>query len=369
MGSIVKTTRIAKATGKPVNVYRAYVRREGFASRSKVCKTEREAKEWLRNNDAESALRKNVSRETLAALIEDFVEAPPIKGTKYWMPSHLDFWREQLGAIKVAEITRGDINRGKARLQAKPAMRSTPIGPIPTSKKLTPATINRYLASLASVLNYAIEHEIIEVHPMKGGKVKHLTESGGRTRILSGEEEERLLDAARDSSWPMLHLFVRICLTTAARRGEVLKLRWKDIRLDDSIAVLAKTKNGRSRALPLVSDVKAALASAAKVKPLQSDFVFFDPRDPSKPKTIDTAWKACREAAGLLNDRDDPLDRVVLHTTRHTGVTKMLKGGANLAQAATVSGHQTLAMLKRYEHLAASDSVELAERLLSGNKP
>src|SRR5947208_2969113 len=105
MGSIVKTTRIAKATGKPVTVFRAHVRREGFASRSKVCATEREAKEWLRNNDAEAALRKKVSRETLAALIDDFAEAPPIRGTKYWAPSHLDFWREELGDMKVAEIT------------------------------------------------------------------------------------------------------------------------------------------------------------------------------------------------------------------------------------------------------------------------
>ena len=82
---------------------------------------------------------------------------------------------------------------------------------------------------------------------------------------------------------------------------------------------------------------------------------------------VDTVWKACRQAGGLLNDRDDPLDRVYLHSTRHTAVPRMLKGGANLAQAAIVSGHQTLAMLKRYEHLAASDAVGLAERHLSGN--
>ena len=75
-------------------------------------------------------------------------------------------------------------------------------------------------------------------------------------------------------------------------------------------------------------------------------------------------WTKCRADAGLLNDREDPLDRVVLHSTRHTAVTRMLKGGANLAQAAVVSGHQTLAMLKRYEHLAAADAVDLAEKHL-----
>jgi integrase len=97
-------------------------------------------------------------------------------------------------------------------------------------------------------------------------------------------------------------------------------------------------------------------------------YVFFNPRRPSEPMNIDTAWKACRKAAGLLNDRDDPLDRVYLHSTRHTAVTRMLKGGANLAQAAVVSGHQTLAMLKRYEHLAATDPVDLAEKHLAGTR-
>lgn len=368
MGSIVKTTRIAKATGKPVTVYRAHVRREGFASRSKVCKTEREAKEWLRNNDATAALRKKVSRETLSALIDVFVEAPPDRGWKYWEPSHMDFWREELGDKKVAEIAKGDINRCKAKLQVKRAMHSTPSGPLTTDRRLAPASINRYLASLASVFNYAVKNEIIETHPMKGGKVTMLDEPDGRTRILTAEEETRLLEAARASAWPMLYLFIRLCLTSAARKSEVVNLQWKDVRLDESVAILTKTKNGRPRALPLVSDVRAALAEAKKVRPLSSDYVFFDPRRPSRPKSVYYSWKECRKAAGMHQDRDDPLDRVYLHSTRHTAVTRMLKGGANLAQAAAVSGHQTLAMLKRYEHLAAADSVALAERLLSGNE-
>lgn len=368
MGSIVKSIRVAKATGKPVIVYRAHVRREGYASTSKVCKTLGEAKEWLRNNDADAALKKKTSRQTLAAVLDDFVEAPPMKGTRYWASSHLDFWRAELGDMKVAEISESDITRCQERLQVKKAMRSAPGGPQVTDRLLTPATINRYLTSLASVFNYCMKHKLISVHPMKGGKVEHLKESGGRTRILNAEEEAKLLEAARASSWPMLALFVRMALTSAARKGEILNLRWRDIRFDESVAILGKTKNGRPRALPLVSDVKAALIEAMKVRPLSSDYVFFDERDPSKPKNINAPWRACRKAAGLLNDRDDPMDRVYLHSTRHTAVTRLLRGGANLAQAAAVSGHQTLAMLKRYEHLAAADSVELAERLLSGNK-
>lgn len=367
MGSITKMQRVDKKTGKVTTLHRAFVRRVGFASKSKVCKTEREAKEWLRNNDADASLKRPSSGKTLAAVIEDFVVAPPGKGTKYWAASHLDFWRVHLGGMQIDEISRGDINAAKAKLQNKPALRSVPGGSKPTGARLTPASVNRYLASLSSVFNYALDREIITAHPMKGGKVRKLQESAGRTRILTAEEETKLLDAAGASAWPMLWLFVRMCLTTAARRSEVLNLQWKDVHLADSIAVLGKTKNGRPRAMPLVSDVKVALEAAKKVQPLHSGFVFFNPRNPAKPMNPDTVWRKCRQDAGLLADREDPLERVVLHTTRHTGVTKMLKGGANLAQAAVVSGHQTLAMLKRYEHLAASDAVELAERLLSGD--
>jgi integrase len=165
-----------------------------------------------------------------------------------------------------------------------------------------------------------------------------------------------------------MYLFVKMAMTTGARKSEILRMKWQQIKLDQSIAVLGKTKNGRPRALPLIAEVRELLAEAEKGKPLKGDYVFFDPRKPDKSKNIDAVWKKCRAHAGLLNDREDPLDRVVLHSTRHTAVTKLLRGGANLAQAAAVSGHQTLAMLKRYEHLAAGDSVELAEKLLSGKK-
>jgi len=323
MGSITKTQRVEKRTGKTITVFRAYVRREGFASKSKVCATLRDAKEWLRNNDGDEAQERATSGVTVKALVPMLVEAPPSRGSKYWTAGHLDFWAQQIGHLKAAEVSRGDINAAKAVLQTKMAMRSTPGGAQVTERTITPATVNRYLASLSSLFNWALENEIIDAHPMKGGKVKKLTESGGRTRILTADEEARLMSEAQRSRWPMLPLFIRLCLTTASRRSEVLNLKWQAVQLDDHIAVLGKTKNGRPRAMPLVADVRQSLAEAKKVRPLHSDFVFFNPRRPSEAFNVDTVWTECRKAAGLLNDRDDPLDRVVLHSTRHTAVNTL----------------------------------------------
>ncbi len=369
MGSIVESKKVGK-DGKAVTIYRAHIRRTGFKSQSKSFRTKTEAKEWLRNNEATVLLEKKSkgAGTTFSKLAELFAAAPPMKGTRYWDAGHLDFWIEQFGPLRLNEVTHGEINAAVAVLQTRPAMRATSSGPKPTGKLLSPATVNRHLATLSAVMNFALKRGMIEAHPMKAGKVEKLTEGNGRKRVLTDEEVTRLLAAAEGSRWPMMPLFLRMLLTTAARKSEVLNLKWQHVNLAESVAILHETKNGRARALPLVSDVRAALEQASKVRPINSDYVFFDPKHPAQPKNVDTIWRFVRQRAGLLKDRDDPLDQVVLHTTRHSAITKMLKGGANLTQAAVVSGHQTLAMLKRYEHLAAQDSVELAERLLGGGK-
>lgn len=369
MGSIVESKKIGK-DGKAVTIYRAHIRRTGFKSQSKSFRTKTEAKEWLRNNEATVLLEKKSkgSGTTFAKLAELFAATPSMKGTRYWDAGHLDFWIERFGRMRLDAVTHGEINKAVAVLQLRPAMRATSSGPKPTGKLLSPATINRHLATLSAVMNFALKRGIIDAHPMKAGKVEKLTEGNGRKRVLTDDEITSLMKSAGESTWPMMPLFLRMLLTTAARKSEVLNLKWHDVNLSESVAILPKTKNGSSRALPLVSDVRAALEQASKVRPINSDYVFFDPKHPARPKNVDTIWRFVRQRAGLLKDRDDPLDQVVLHTTRHSAITKMLKGGANLTQAAVVSGHQTLAMLKRYEHLAAQDSVELAERLLGGGK-
>lgn len=376
MGSIsptVESEKSLKKAGKAVESYRAFIRRKldngKTVSESKSFPTRAEAKAWLRNTETDTNLSKltTATGKSLKDIVELFVKAPPIRGTKYWVPAHLDFWIGEFGSKKIGSITRGDINAGIEVLQNKNAFRTSPAGMLELEEKITPATVNRYMASLSSVFNFALARNIIDIHPMKSGNVKKLTESKGRTRILTEVEAEKLMAAAKESSWPLMYLYMRLLITTASRKGEVLKLTWDNTRLDQSIAIVHDTKNGDSRALPLVDDVREELlrleqAGAREISPI----IFYDPRHPARAKNVRELWKSVRKKAGLENDREDKYDRVVMHTTRHTAVTKMIRGGANLAQAAKVSGHKTLSMLKKYEHLDAKDSVDLAQRLLGG---
>lgn len=366
MGSIVKESLVRG--GKQATRYRAHVRRTGFKSQSKCFDSLASAKAWLRNaeSDYEQKVAAGGGVYLFSTVCNSFVKAPSRRGTKYWSDSHLAYWKEIFGSQDIKAIMRADINIALADLQVKKAERRTIDGETKTTDKtISSSTVNRYLATLSSIFNFALDTGLIDRHPMKGGQVRKLTENEGRRRILTAEEESRLIAEAERSSWPQMALFLRLALTTGARKSELIRLRWCDIDLERRIAVLPKTKNGEQRTLPLVVSVRDAMAGASKVRPLTGEFVFFDPKQPEQPKKIDTIWRNIRKRAGLEADRDDPLDRVVLHTARHTAATKLVAGGANVVQAAKVTGHKTVSMLKRYSHLTTDDILDLADRLLA----
>ena len=365
MGSIVKEK--VRRGGKEVFRYRAYVRRTGFKSQSKCFETQSEARAWLRNAESDASQKSEQQEKAypFSGVVETFVATPPRRGTKFWIPAHLEYWNGQFGTRDIRTLTRADVNIAVAHLQAKKVARGTFSGEVKRDgKTISGATVNRYLASLSALFNFAVDAGLVELHPIKGGQVRKLSEGSGRRRILTEEEEKRLLAEAEKSSWPAMALFLRLALTTGARKSEIRGLRWADVDLERRVAVLPKTKNGEARALPLVISVRDELMAIKQKQGEVSDLVFFDPKDPSKPKNVDTIWRHVRRRAGLESDRDDPLERIVLHSTRHTAATKLIRGGANLIQAAAVTGHKTVGMLKKYTHLGADDVVSLADRLL-----
>ena len=60
---------------------------------------------------------------------------------------------------------------------------------------------------------------------------------------MSPDEYERLLKAARVSNWKKLHVLIKMAVTTGARKGALLGLRWRDIDLANKRAFVERTKN------------------------------------------------------------------------------------------------------------------------------
>lgn len=274
----------------------------------------------------------------------------------------LTCWVAQLGDVALQDLTDDHVHAALEALATRNARyysgKDEAGRPVLNAKRklLAPATVNRYLAALSAVLTWSAKKRIPPkgwVHPCRS--VERRPERNERTRFLSDDERERLLQACRASRWPRLYVLVLMALTTGARRGELLGLTWADVDLARCEATLTRTKNGSARVLPLVPAVvdelkRFAAGPAAKV--------FASPRCATRTYTFEPRFAEALKAAKV---RD-----FTFHSLRHSCASLLAKNGATLLEIADVLGHRQLQMTKRYSHLATGHKAELVNRVLGG---
>lgn len=201
-----------------------------------------------------------------------------------------------------------------------------------------PATANRYLAILRSILNTAKrEWGALAVVPA----IKLLPLNNKRYRFLSQEEEARLLPVCS----PHLRDLVIFLLDTGARKSEALGLTWDDVDLDRKprpIVRFMDTKNNQPRSVPLTNRVEALLRGLrGDGKPARRWVFTYDGTRWRQPHGT---WKTACKNAGLSD--------VVMHDLRHTFASRLVMRGVPLMHVSKLLGHADIRMTMRYAHLA-----------------
>jgi integrase len=332
----VATIETRKREGK--TVYRVKVRLRGYPPADATFDRVTHAKRWAA--ETETAIRAGrwfqhveAKRNTLADLIRRYrtehLPTADLRNT-HDRTEYLKFWESELGALTLAEVTPAKIVEVRNKLSNGITRRNN---------KLTPASVNRYLSALRHCLNIGVrDFELLDDNPMR--KVEQLTEPRGRVRFLSVPERETLLRECKAHS-DALHLIVVVALSTGARRGEVLGLRWPDVDMQRCMLTFYETKNGDRRSVPLVSFAAERMREHAKVRQIGSDLVF--PGNNGKPLEIGKMFAEALDRAGIADFH--------FHDLRHTAASALAMNGATLAEIAEVLGHKTLQMVKRYAHL------------------
>jgi integrase len=196
------------------------------------------------------------------------------------------------------------------------------------------------------------EWQWCEDNPVR--KVSKLKEPRGRVRFLSDEERQRLLEACKVSRNPYLYTIVVLALATGARRGELLTLHWQDVDLKRRVLTFRETKNSEIRVVPVTGYALDVLSLHAKSQRANTDLAFPN-RTGKKPLAIRNAFENAVEHARIKDFR--------FHDLRHSAASYLAMNGASLAEIAEVLGHKTLAMVRRYTHIAESHTRSVVARM------
>jgi integrase len=160
---------------------------------------------------------------------------------------------------------------------------------------------------------------------------------------------------------------VRTALHTGMRAGEITSLRLDQIDIARRVVRLTDTKNGSARTVPLTREAEKVLHMALSnpTRPDETetdtytDLIFYgEPGRNGKRQAYEfrMAWKKIIKDTKITNLR--------FHDLRHEAVSRLVEAGLGDQEVASISGHKSMQMLKRYTHLRAEDLVERLDQLM-----
>lgn len=213
-------------------------------------------------------------------------------------------------------------------------------------RNLAPATVNRRLAALRSLVKVArLIGRVtwaLDVESVKGAKYRDTRGPGtpGVRQMLG------LLATRRDAKGLRDTALVRLLYDVALRRAEVVALELGDVDLTaGTVRVLGKGRR-EPETLTLPAPTKAALAAWLQVRGLEPG-AFFTNNDPAKKGhrlTASGLYRIVRTLGARAGFTTRP------HGLRHAGITEALeRTGGNLRAAARFSRHRDWRTLAIYD--------------------
>ncbi|MCZ4072553.1 site-specific integrase [Agrobacterium sp. LMR679] len=316
--------------------WQAQVRRRGMKPRCKSFDTKLEAEKWARDLEAQvdrfgaAPDTKILESTTLGQLLERYQrEVSPLKRGSVQEIQRIDVLRRHdLAYRTMIGLSQQDIASFRdERLQS-----------------VAPSTAVRELAILSHVVEVAIRDWGLPLAKNVVKLVRRPVIRNERSRRLTGNEEQHLLDACDSGKIPFLKTLLILAIETGMRRGEILGMHWSHVSHNRRVINLTMTKNGSGRDVPLSQRAFEALTEWKSRADADQPLVF-----PLSAGSLEQVWRRLLIRGQIKGLR--------FHDLRHEGVSRLFERGLNVIEVSTISGHSELRMLKRYTHLNADDLV------------
>jgi integrase len=248
--------------------------------------------------------------------------------------------------------------------------------PANKSSVLSGNTILHYHRLISSMLNFAVEEQILESNPAarvrapkpKYSEAKYLDEEQAKSALL------KLHNEAQEFS-----TIINILLDSGVRRGELCAIKWSDIEFNKKTLHIRRammyipkmgvfeteTKTKATRDIKLAKSTIDKLLEHKAAQNIKAekcgdqwhnnDYVFT--RWNGEPLRPDSITKSIRKFAERNN-----LPRMSTHTLRHTNASLLIAAGTNLTTVSNRLGHSHITTtMKHYAHAIKSANEAAAE--------
>jgi integrase len=342
--------------------WRVKVRRQGQTELSKTFETKADAILWAREVERKikrgeiDDLDPTTQKITLTDAIQSYREKvlpSQARGGKGGSDAHLRRIEAEFGALFVSGLRSPPINAWARNLGL--------------SEGLSGQSVIAHLNTFSGLVRHAQTE--LGVHIPAGNPLKLVTRPSpapARDRVLRDGEFDLLMRASRDAgdgpgmaAGMMLEPIIRLAVATSMRQGELLALKWDWIDLKRATIKLPAdaTKNGDSRTVALSSEAIKALQSMPRHINGRVFGSWKDAGSFSKPwqRTLKRAKRMYADDCqknGVVSD-PEMLENLRFHDLRHHATTELFSKGLNPFEVASMTGHKSMQMLKRYTHVEA----------------
>ncbi len=219
-----------------------------------------------------------------------------------------------------------------------------------SSGGLAPATCNRALSVFKTLCHEAALRGFMPAGQSPCAGVSPLKVHTLRERYLTKEEAQKLMRRLEQSIRPEAGA-LRLLLLTGARKNEILRARWENVRTDLRLLIVPLSKTGRPRHIPLSEAAVAVLRALPRVP---GSPWLFPGKAPEKPLSdLYLFWNRIRRELGL--------DGVRIHDLRHSYASFLVNSGHSLYEVQKLLGHSDPRTTMRYAHLGQAPLLAAAE--------
>jgi integrase len=203
------------------------------------------------------------------------------------------------------------------------------------AKRLADSSINHRIAAISKIMHVALDRGGLDAIPRMPRRRQYQT----RFRIVTKDEETRLLFFMGKCGFELQADAVVTLADTGMRVGELLRLKERDVDLEQNLIHIWQTKTRVPRTAPMTQRVHKTVRKRLTSHPSHRVF-------PINRYDLYKAWERARSKLELT---DDP--HFTVNALRHTCASRLVMMGVNLRIVQEWMGHKSYQSTLKYAHL------------------